>query len=185
MGGGISARDSCLHYFIGLTYCCYWVCDTQPKSWGYLSSSRRRISSGVRESLEAARADLWLKANTRNVSKCLCGKLVCSLLSPPHTFVVESVRSLSFFEAHKFKQVSRKLHACHDNKTNCDDLWWGSERARFLWLDNICVEADLKRKEKKEENERLKLTLREKNDINFLSTRTSSKEAYPGARESQ
>lgn len=68
-------------------------------------------------------------------------------------------------EAHKFKQVLRKLHACHDNKTNCYDLWWGTERkekeilsrSRFLWLDNICVEADLKGTKR-----RLKLTLKKK-----------------------
>lgn len=102
-----------------------------------------------------------MKANTRKFSCSVCASWT-RLFTSTHlsTRLQTAVANESRLGAHKFKQVLRKLHACHDNKTNCDDLWRRSQErkeTRFLWLDNICVEADLKK-----ERETEKLTLREK-----------------------
>lgn len=81
-------------------------------------------------------------------------------------------------EAHKFKQVLRKLHACHDNKTNCDDLWRRSREKSdsfpMTW-QYLCWGWLKKKREMERETENWHWE--KKSDINFLSTRTSLSKA--------
>lgn len=159
----IESVPTLCHYFIADTEReCGGVeeCETQSKSWGYISSEVKSTTNIKQSSLALIRQST-MKANTRKFSCSVCASWT-RLFTSTHlsTRLQTAVANESRLGAHKFKQVLRKLHACHDNKTNCDDLWRRSQErkeTRFLWLDNICVEADLKK-----ERETEKLTLREK-----------------------
>lgn len=83
-----------------------------------------------------------------------------------------------FLRPHKFKQVSRKLHACHDNKTNCYDLWWRKRNEQFHSLPShdltIFVWGWLKRQPTRATST-THSNWHWKNDINFLSRRVEAK----------